>query len=212
MINFKRTLIAIISIGLLSCQAPISFQEPQPVDVKSLSEFPKRLHGQYISQEDYSILSINKNCMLRTYDFDYQLHPKQLDSQSKLIGDTLFILNTNERYMVRHVGDSIVYHYHIVDTLFQFDEKHVLKHFKGYYFLNTYPNPNGWVVNKLELSKGRIEISNVGNDQNLETLKAIAESSADTIAPYKFKLTKRQFRKFIRKEGFDFGEVFIKTK
>lgn len=208
--NLKGIAVIMVCIGMLACEAPISFQEPQPVDVKPLVEFPKRLHGQFISQNDYSILSISKEMMLRTYDYDYKLHPNTLDSQTKLIGDTLFNLSTNEKFLIKHEGDSIVYHYHLVDTLFQFDDTHVLKHFKGYYFLNTYPNPNGWVVNKLSLSKGKIEIGSVSNGQDLENLKAIAESSADTIAPYKFKLSKRQFRKFIKKDGFSYGEVFNK--
>ena len=208
--NIKGSLLWMVCIALFASQAPISLQEPQPVNVKPLTEFPKRLHGEFISQIDYSLLSISKNLMLRTYDFDYKVHPDSLDSQMKLVGDTMLNLSTNERFLVKHVGDSIVYHYHVVDTLFQFDDKHVLKHFKGYYFLNTYPNPNGWVVNKLELTKGKIEISSVANGQDLENLKAIAESSADTIAPYKFKLSKRQFRKFIKQDGFSYGEVFNK--
>lgn len=208
--NLKTIVVVIFCVGLLACQAPISFQEPQPINVKPLNEFPKRLHGQFISQDDYSLLSISKQLMLRAYDFDYKLHPNTLDSQMKLVGDTLFNISTNEKFLIKHEGDSIVYHYHIVDTLFQFDDKHVLKHFKGYYFLNSYPNPNGWVVNKLELSKGKIEISSISNGQDLENLKAIAESSADTIAPYKFKISKRQFRKFIKKDGFSYGEVFNK--
>lgn len=207
--DFKIALL-IACLSLLACQAPISFQEPQPVNVKPLTEFPKRLHGQFISQDDYSILTINKALMLRTYDYDYKLHPNALDSQSKLVGDTLFNLSSNEKFLIKHVGDSIVYHYHIVDTLFRFDDEHVLKHFKGYYFLNTYPNPNGWVVNQLALTKGRLELNSVSNGQDLENLKAIAESSADTIAPYKFKLSKRQFRTYLRKDGFSYGEVFNK--
>ena len=208
--NFKGHLVGMVCMALFACQAPISFQEPQPVNVKPITAFPKRLQGQFISQSDYSLLSINQTLMLRIYDFDYKVHPNSLDSQMTLKGDTLFNRGTNEKFLVKHVGDSIVYHYHLVDTLFQFDDKHVLKHFKGYYFLNTYPDPNGWVVNKLELSKGKIEISSVSNGQDLENLKAIAESSADTIAPYKFKLTKRQFRKFIKQDGFSYGEVFNK--
>lgn len=208
--DLRRIAIMLVCIGIMACQAPISFQEPQPVNVKPITAFPKRLQGQFISQSDYSLLSINQTLMLRIYDFDYKVHPNSLDSQMTLKGDTLFKRGTNEKFLVKHVGDSIVYHYHLVDTLFQFDDKHVLKHFKGYYFLNTYPDPNGWVVNKLELSKGKIEISSVSNGQDLENLKAIAESSADTIAPYKFKLTKRQFRKFIKQDGFSYGEVFNK--
>ena len=210
MINLKGHLVWMVCMALLACQTPISFQEPQPVNVKPLTEFPKRLHGEFVSQNDYSLLRINNNLMLRIYDFDYNVHPDSLDSQMKLVGDTMHNLSTNEKFLVKHVGDSIVYHYHVVDTLFHFDDKHVLKHFKGYYFLNTYPNPNGWVVNKLELSKGKIEISSVSNGQDLENLKAIAESSADTIAPYKFKLSKHQFRKFIKQDGFSYGEVFNK--
>jgi hypothetical protein len=97
----------IILTGLVACEPPVTFTEPQPVSTDNLSEFPRRLKGVYLSLSDSSTLSISDNLIQRTYDFDYKVHPNQLDSTARLSGDTLINLETKEKVLIKQDGDSL---------------------------------------------------------------------------------------------------------
>jgi len=205
----------VILISLFSCnggEPPVTFNEPQPTDTDNLSKFPNRLQGQYLSLENNSTLVIGDKLIQRIFDFDLKIHPSELDSNSRLSGDTIINLTTNTREVVKRDGDSLVTHIHRIDTLFLMDYDNVVRKFKGYYFLNTRYDEEGWVVKKIKLSKGQLVVSYISTEQDINNLKKITESTQDTVAPYKFKPTKKEFKEFIKNEGFSDSETFIKQK
>lgn len=202
----------IILTSLFACQPPVTFIEPQPADTDNLSEFPKRLQGQYISLEDNSTLKISDNLIQRIYDFDNKVHPNQLDSTTRLSGDTIINLITNERNLIKRDGDSLINRVHYIDTLFQMNYDNVVRKFKGYYFLNTRYDKTSWEVKKIQLLKGQLVISSISTKQDIENLVEITETATDTIPPYKFTATKKQFKKFIKNDGFRNSEIFVKQK
>jgi hypothetical protein len=212
--KIKFILVTTILISLFACkQKPIAtFSEPQPANTENLSKFPKRLQGQYLSVEDNSILSIDDKLIQRIYDFDYKIHPNQLDSTERLVGDTVINLETNEKTIIKRNGDSLVVNFHHVDTLFQMDYDNVVRKFKGYYFLNTRYGKQSWGVEKMQLSKRQLVISNISVEADIEKLKEITETLQDTILPYKFSATKKQFKNFVKNEGCSDSEIFIKQK
>jgi hypothetical protein len=87
----------------------------------------------------------------------------------------------------------------------------VLKKFKGYYFLNTRRSDTSWEVKKLSLSRGTLRVGFIGNAEEIRQLKELTESTADTASTY-FSLTRKQFRKFIRHNGFSEAERFTRMK
>lgn len=200
----------IILASLFACEPPVTFNEPQPTDTDNLSKFPKRLQGQYLSFEDNSTLKISDKLIQRIYDFDYKMHPNQLDSTSRLSGDTIIDLTTNEKTVIKRDGDSLVAHIHYIDTLFQLDYDNVVRKFKGYYFINTRYDRTSWEVKKIQLSKGQIVISRISTKQDIENLKEITENATDTIPPYNFTVTKKQFKEFIKRDGFSDSEIFVR--
>ena len=202
----------IILTTLFACKPPVTFNEPQPTDTDNLSKFPKRLQGQYLSLADNSTLSISDKLIQRTYDYDYKVHPNQLDSTSQLSGDTIIDLKTNEKTVIKRHGDSLVTHIHYIDTLFQMDYDNVVRKFKGYYFLNTRYDKTSWEVKKIQLVKGQLLISSISTKKDIESLKEITETATDTIPPYKFTATKKQFKKFIKNDGFSDSETFVRQK
>ncbi len=202
----------IILISLIACEPPVTFDEPQPTGTDNLAKFPNRIQGQYISLHDHSTLSISDKLIQRIYDYDYAVHSNQLDSNSKLAGDTIIDLITNERTLIRRAGDSLVNHMHYIDTLFQMNSDNVVRKFKGYYFLNTRYEKESWEIKKIKLSKGHLVISSISIKLDLENLKQITENQQDTVAPYNFSTTKRQFKEFIRNDGFRDNETFIRLK
>ena len=204
--------IFIIFVFILACEPPVTFTEPQPIGVDNLSKFPKRLQGFYSSQDNNSELAINDFIIQRTYDYDSKLHINQLDSQSKLCGDTLVNTRTIEKSLIRREGDTIITHIHQIDTIFRLNFDNVVREFKGYYFLNTRYDKTNWTVKKMVLSQGELTISSISSTQDIESLKEITQSPQDTVAPYSFSPTKKQFKKFIRNGGFSNEEKFVKVK
>jgi len=202
----------IILTSLFACEPPVTFNEPQPTESDNLSKFPNRLQGQYLSIADNSTLSIGDKLIQRIYDYDYKVHPNQLDSSARLSGDTIIDLKTNERTLIKRDGDSLITHIHFVDTLFQLNYDNVVRKFKGYYFLNTRYDKESWVVKKIQFAKGQIVISSISTKLDLENLKEITETPQDTVRPYKFTATKKQFKKFIRNDGFSDSETFVRKK
>ena len=181
----------IIFTSLFACEPPVTFNEPQPTDTDNLSKFPDRLQGKYLSLADNSALIIDDKLIQRIYDFDQKIHPSQLDSNSRLSGDTIINLTTHTREVVKRDGDSLVIHVHYIDTLFQMDYDNVVRKLKGYYFLNKRFDKESWEVKKIELSNGRLVVSSISTKQDIENLKTMTESRQDTVAPYNFALTKK---------------------
>ena len=200
---------ALVAIVMFACQLPVQFTEPQPKDVVPLDAFPRRIQGKYLSSEDSSSLQITSNALIRTYDFNQKLHLSQLDSNKQIIGDSLYDLRTNTGQLIQIEGDSIVMHVYESDTLFAIDTENVLKKFKGYYFVSIKVSSDNWEVKELEFSHGKLTLSGISPKEDLEHLKAITETTQDTV-PYIFSPTRQQFKKFVREEGFRDSEVFMK--
>ena len=209
-LKFITTIIILTS--LFACEPPVTFNEPQPTDTDNLSKFPYRLQGQYLSLADNSILVIGDKLIQRIYDFDLKIHPSQLDGNSRLSGDTIINLTTNTREVVKRDGDSLVTHIHYIDTLFLMDDENIVRKFKCYYFLNKRYYKESWEVKKIQLSKGQLVVSSISTKQDIENLKTITESTQDTAAPYKFATTKKQFKEFIKNDGFSDSETFVRQK
>lgn len=201
-----------ILTSLVACETPVTFTEPQPPETDNLSSFPGRLKGVYLNLSDSSTLSINDKLIQRTYDFDYKIHLNQLDSTVRLLGDTLINLETNEREVIKRDGDSLKIHIHNIDTIFQMDFDNVVRKFKGYYFLNTRYDKTSWAVEKMKLSKGQLIISSISTKEDIENLKEITETTQDTLTNYNFTATKRQFKEFVKNDGFSDSEIFMKLK
>lgn len=202
-------LIALITSILFACQPPVAFDKPQPADVDKISGFPKRIQGKYLSNQDNSVLQVSSDALIRIYDYEQKIYISQLDSNFQLIGDSLFDLRTNKGEIVRIEGDSLVQQMHETDTLFRIDELNVLKKFKGYYFANIYIVPQSWQVKKLEFSRKSLIISDISVKEDLAQLKEITETTQDTV-PYVFSPTRREFKTFVRNDGFRDSEEFTK--
>lgn len=200
----------IILTSLFACEPPVTFNEPQPTDIDNLSKFPKRLQGQYLNFADNSILFVSDKLIQRIYDFDYKVHLNQLDSAEQLFGDTIINVKTKERTLVKHDGDSLITHVHYIDTLFQINYNDVVRKFKGYYFLNKRYDKSSWVVKKIQLTKGQLILSSISTKLDIENLKEISETPQDTVPPFKFSATKKQFKQIIKNDGFSDSETFVR--
>ena len=202
----------IILTSLFACEPPVTFDEPQPTKIDNLSKFPKRLQGQYLNLIDNSTLLVSDKLIQRIYDYDYKVHLNQLDSAEQLSGDTIINIKTKEETLIKRDGDSLITHVHYIDTLFQMEYDNVVRKFKGYFFLNKRYDKTSWEVKKIQLTKGQLILSSISTKLDIENLEEITETPQDTVPPYKFSATKKQFKEFIKNDGFSDSETFIKQK
>jgi hypothetical protein len=202
----------IVITSFFACEPPVTFMEPQPTNTDNLSKIPKRLQGNFISLADNSTLAITDKLIQRICDFDHKFHSNQLDSNYRLLGDTLVNLTSDEKTVIKRDGDSLVNHIHYIDTLFLMNYDNVVRKFKGYYFLNIRYNESSWEVKKVHLQKGRLIISSISTELDIENLKETIETPNDTVAPYNFIVTKKQFKQFVRNDGFNDSETFVKQR
>ena len=208
----KLIFILVFLTCLSSCEPRVTFTLPQPADVNNLSKFPKRLQGKYLNPIDNSMLSIDDKIIQRIFDYDYKFHMNELDSTQQLSGDTIIDLKTNEKIKIKRDADTLITHIHRIDTVFKIDYDNVVRKFKGYYFLNKRYDKESWEVKKIQLTKGQLLLSTISTENNIKNLIQITESPEDTVSPYKFAPTKKQFKEFVKTEGFSDIEIFVKRK
>ncbi|HYG39176.1 MAG TPA: hypothetical protein VD908_11180 [Cytophagales bacterium] len=205
-----RLLTLLIFSILFACGPSITFEVPQPPSSNSLNRFPKKLLGHYISENQLSYLTISKNQVLKTYDYDIKLDRDSLDEEYTIKGDSLIEKATGIKQFIKVAGDNIVAHINQVDTLFSLSSKNILKKFRGHYFLNT-EYEDGWSVTKLSFSKGILTFGEINNKEDLDDLSKIVESDLDTVI-YNLKVTRKQFKKFVKEGGFREEEIYYRTK
>lgn len=199
----------LITILFTSCGPAVTFQQPQPADVDSLLSFPARLQGKYISSDKASVLNISGDLIYRVYDYELKIHKDSLAETIKEAGDSL--ADSTRETIVRQEGDSILTRIHFTDTLFHISDMQVLKKFKGFYFLNDCQGPASWTVQKMGLSRGVLTVAGISAYQDINDLRNLTETPNDTLS-YHFSLTKKQFRQFLRNDGFRSEERFYRIK
>jgi hypothetical protein len=203
--------IVIIAFFLESCEPAATFDQPQPVHINPLTSFPGRLQGKYLSVDQASIVTIENKLLTRTFDFDVQEHKDSISSSYLLKGDTITDQTNGTKEKVLLNGDYVIKHVHWTDTLFDISADNVLKKLKGYYFLNIRYSDSAWEVKKLSLKDGVLAVGSVSVEEDLQKLEKITETSSDTL-PGRFTLKRKQFKKFIRQEGFSEQETFTRIK
>ena len=208
----KKTLAVTIVIAALmldSCEPAATFDKPQPDHEKALASFPERIQGRYIAADHASVLTITDKLITRDYDFDSKVHKDSLGASYKITGDTLVnvIAGTKEKLLLK--GDTVTVHAYWNDTLFNISVDNILKKYKGYYFLNNRHNDSAWEVNELSLKKGILTVGSISSQNDIQKLKAITENTTDTTSTT-FNLSRRQFKQFVRQQGFGKQETFTR--
>lgn len=112
---------------------------------------------------------------------------------------------------IKMIGDSLYYLVNYTDTIFWLSDENVLKKDKGYYFMNIKIDENSWTVSKLKLKKGILTIARISTKEELELLEEINESPIDSTT-YNISFTRKQFNKFVERDGFSKVDTFLRVK
>jgi hypothetical protein len=199
-------------MSLNSCKQPlVSFNEAQPQNVNEINAFPKKYIGTYYNLVDKSEIIISKYSVFEKMISEDTINIKELDKNEIIKNDSLFKIKTKEKYPIKRINDSLFTNYIFSDTTFRIGKNNILKKFKGYLFLNKHREKSDfWEVEKLYLSKGVIKLSSIETENELKLLESITETKMDTTKPFKIKPTKKQFKEFIKKNGFSEGKIYLK--
>ena len=206
---FLGSIIAFFFFVSCSGSGHTSFSAPQPDGAKDLSAFPRRMVGQYVSEDKSHSLFIAQNLIYRVFDYDITVHKNNLDSGDVIKGDTL--ISAGMSFKIKQIGDSIKTHYHAVDTVFALDKNNPIRKYKGYLFTNRYDGYGGWEVKKLSLNKGVLSIEGVNPIDSLKDIVEIKENNQDSSGTHKIDVTRKQFR-IIMKDGFSAESKYYKTQ
>lgn len=201
--------IAIAFLILYGCEPAATFDKPQPDNVLPLASFPERVKGKYFADDEASILIITDKLILQNYDYDYKVHKDSLGPHFKITGDTLVNLTEGTKEKLLLNGDTVTIHSNASDTLFNITNGNILKKFKGYYFLNHRYDDSTWEVKQLSLKKGKLIVGSIWDENDIQKLKEITETTADTTST-QFSLTKRQFKTAVNKEVFSAQDTFTR--
>jgi len=197
----KNFILLISFCALVSCKKPLAnFTEAQPANTKDLSAFPNKMIGTYHNYETDTDLVIQKELIIRTQYFRDTLSEKDLlkiqqeiEVASTKLNDSLFIAS-----------------YNVTDTIFNLQQNDILRKLKGYYFLNITNEDKNWNVTKLKFKNNIVSLNDIRTEEEINTLAELTETVVDTIRPTTFQLSKKQFRKFVKQNGFTEGSVYVK--
>ncbi|MDR3714857.1 MAG: hypothetical protein P4L51_18760 [Puia sp.] len=118
--------------------------------------------------------------------------------------------------------DSIVLHLDWADTLFRVSTDHILRSYRQYYLLNERSDDSTWVVRSLDLHDNILTMRYIPDSVALHYLgesghdtpgdsdgaARVADSTAST--GIRLQVSRRQFRKMVRQNGFAEGERFVR--
>lgn len=194
---------------LAACEAPATFDQPQPADTRDQERFPRRLQGAYLADDSTELL-IDATTVLKKIDLELPLGPADIDSTLTILGDSIRVEDSGETFAFRRIGDTLMVHVLHTDTLFCIGEGQVLRKYRGHYFLNDLLDDGVWTVRKLTLKKGVLTLGTIADPADIRLMEEIAELPADTVRPRHFQVNRRQFREFVREGGFVQRDSFMR--
>jgi hypothetical protein len=191
----------------------IEFTSAQPQGKKDFSSFPKRLQGHYSNLTDYIDLEITNYHVIKRHIGKDTIDLRDTFFRlTEITGDTIYDKESSMKFKFRRLGDSLAtdFYYLYTDTIFDLEKGDKLRKMKGYFFLNQKYGDSSWGVRKLVLKNGVLNLNYIGSEEEIKLLQTITETKQDSIRPFIANPTKKQFREFIKKNGFSNGESFIK--
>ena len=209
----RISIIVILVLIHVSCDNPVRFEVPQPEGRQNEKIIPKKLIGQYSSLMDSSVLTILDRLIVKSKVEDFSTPLSKLDSADRAMikHDTAYtITEAAVKIHVRVKGDSVFQHMEYRDTIFSDLRGDVLRKFKGHYFINHQTSKNGWSVTKMTKVKGGLVLGTVSKEDDIKNLRELTGTVSDTTD--NFRPTKREFKQFLKENGFGSEETFAKVE
>lgn len=210
-LSLKLTLFIFIIVLLTGCEDTIKFEEPQPANKANLKQIPKKLRGTYIEEADKLNLTIDSKAIVEWLDVSYKTTKDSLDFEidsSKIVSQNNTKIQLNEGGLNLNLDffstDSIAVHYTYRDTIFSISDEHILRQFKGHYFLNYKRGEGNWKVRRLTLKNGNLSFAKVNLPDDITELKEITdlkeiEADSGKNMGYKLKPSKKELKQLMER-------------
>lgn len=126
----------------------ILFGEPQPQNINDIKAFPRKIHGNYISDVDSSELLIDTFKVVYKSINVIKSHINEFDSLANSENEIINLLK-NEGYFVYVISDTIVLKLISYDTLFSFAKANTLRYHHRFLYLNNEISKNRWKLYRI---------------------------------------------------------------
>ena len=206
--------VMLLTLFIISCieasDDPVRFRAAQPEGQSNEKGIPKRLLGQYVNLNDSAGMEITSRGIVI---FKFKNFATLIDSadRKELKGDTsYFVIEHQSRIDVLVRGDSAFEKWTFYDTIFDASRGDILRKYKGRYFLNRKVAEDNWRVKTLTGIKNGVTLGTVSAKDDIAKLREITGSKVDSIN--NFRLTRKELRKFLKENGFDDKETYLRLK
>lgn len=170
-LKFVVSVLAVLSIA--SCQPPVVFGEPQPVGGNALNTIPSNYRGTYWCSTDSASLFIDDKALIRRKDLLVKLGKDEIAENEDLaiVNGQLYVDDWNAFFPIEALGDTVISHVILRDTIFAIDREQVLKPFKGHLVLNIKLKDDVWEV--LVVSQGEGQVLTISQAEIPEKLSQL---------------------------------------
>lgn len=215
--KIRNLLLVVFGLSFLfSCQTDLNFTEPQPTETKNETKFKRRYRGDYQSLRDSSIITISENSIVRTWYLDTKVHKDSLETEG--VGGGLFVIADLPWLKVEIEGDSAHVYGEKEEEMFTISDEQVLRHYKGYYFLNTKESDEFWTVKMLSLERGLLSFkrflgteAEIAKLTELTTIDTIRNAEGEVV-DYSIHPSVKEFREILRSAHFGDGGSYRKIR
>jgi len=178
--TLKYGLLVVLLTLISSCQPPVVFSEPQPVDEPKLVAIPKAYQGIYWCETDSISLIIEEQVIATQKKFESQLTLEEVKANPNLSFEnaTLHSKELNKSFPAKLKGEIITSEITITDTLYASSTQNVLKLYKGHLILSSPIEQGAWGVTIISLkSADALSITKAALPENLDAIERITPVS-----------------------------------
>ena len=192
----------------------IYFNEPQPVEVENITNFPNKYIGTFGS--DYSNrLKVESKYVIKIEVESFDTTKKQMDSLTNVEfkNNIVYDKETQKAYKTFVKNDTIQWETERLDTIFSFAENESAKIYKSSLILNKEVNGN-YLVNIIKFDFSSNKYLQLGtrkdfikiNEQLNILFEANVENNDTTFVI--LKPSRADFRKLLRLDGFEYEKMY----
>lgn len=191
------------------------FNDPQPINDSELTEIPIRFRGRFINSDSLYLQIDGKTIVEENY-YRFKKHKSEMDSlknEYDIVDGKYIAKISNEEYIPKIIGDSIVLSFKYVDTIFIFSNKQNAKRVNGHLVISEKDSMH-WKIKVLQLEKNILKIKQLYSKEDLNRLDAITKNKSRMIDSAIFIITptRSEFVKILNLKALGFEQKFKKIK